>query len=220
MAIEVVVNGFYRSGTTMIWNLLKRSNPEKNIFYEPLNPYLSYYIRSEAYYDVPNPLHNMYLFQEYSQIGNGFIDQIVDKHPALNHPLPNNKKELYEYLQLFHVLDNSILQVNRLHFHLNDIHKKYNAKIIHVIRNPFDVYHSIVIDFYKHHYKSKWKFKYIYQYKFRKKHYLHLNHFDIKPMYDFIQKKYGYSIDYLEYTEDNSFKYFYLGSPHNVLSYY
>lgn len=208
MAIEVIVNGFYRSGTTMLWDILKQSNPEKNIFYEPLNPYLAYYIRKEEYYNTPNALHNLYLFQEYIRSDKNLIDKIIDKHPVLDHPLPNDKQRLYEYLNIFDELDNSVLQVNRLHFHMTDIHERYNAKIVHIIRNPFDVYNSILVDFYRSTYTKDWKWKYYYQYKFRKWYDLHLNHFDIKPMYEFIQKKYGYNQDYFHASSDGTFNYF------------
>lgn len=208
MAIEVIVNGFYRSGTTMIWDILKKSNINKKIFYEPLNPYLMYYIKLEAFSHKPNPLHNMLLFQEYIETGPRLIEKISSKQPMFNQAFPEDRNKLFEYLDIFQDVDNSILQVNRLHFHLTDIHNLYNAKLIHIIRNPFDVYKSIVVDFYKNHYHSKWKLKYFIQYKLRKKYYLHFDHFDIRTMYEFIQKKYGYGIDSLIAIDDDSFKYF------------
>ncbi len=38
--LKFVFNGYYRSGTTLIYRIMELSNPEALVLYEPLNPRL------------------------------------------------------------------------------------------------------------------------------------------------------------------------------------
>ena len=41
MAIKILINGFFRSGTTLIWSILKDCNPKYLVLYEPFHPSLA-----------------------------------------------------------------------------------------------------------------------------------------------------------------------------------
>ena len=144
MGIKIVVNGYFRSGTTFLWGFLKDSLKEHSCYYEPLHPDLSNAIRRETYEKKENKIHKSYLWQEYIKLDKEKINEILRNNPNVNLNGIKNDEEVLNYFNIFDKLKNkTLLQPNRLHFHLDLISKKYNPKIIHVIRHPLDVYLSM-----------------------------------------------------------------------------
>ncbi len=145
MPLKAIFNGYFRSGTTYIWYTLKKFNPDKLVFYEPLNPNLFIYIQNEK--GEKNSLHGKYLWKEYLQMDNAFLQKLRINHPNLQHrtEIPRNYKILLDYLEVFNSINRDvILQTNRLHFYYKIIAEKYNIPIFHIIRDPIEVYLSLI----------------------------------------------------------------------------
>lgn len=145
MPIEIVVNGYFRSGTTFIWNFLNETFEREGIlsFYEPLNPYLALYIRKEDQ-GQKNRLHGDFLYRSYSNIENELLLKILRNNPNVSHHGIYNDRVLIDYLDIFNNMPQKIfLQPNRLNFHLDLLFGRYTKKIAHVIRHPLDVWLSV-----------------------------------------------------------------------------
>lgn len=147
MGIKLVVNGYFRSGTTAIWAELKRSNPGYKVLYEPCHEKLPLILDSQI--GKVEKLHGKSLWDEYGILDIRSTD-IRRVHPNIGSVFPSNSLLLKGYLQYFeHFDDNLILQTNRWHEFLGVVRDITEAKVVHVIRNPFDVYLSFKQSIYK-----------------------------------------------------------------------
>ena len=140
MPVVAVFDGFFRSGTTLVWNILKRSNPDCLVFYEPLKPTLPAEI--EAYKTKAHPLHKLRLFDEYHSCGPAFIRRVQD---ALKRYYRHKTPEaLCSYLALYHELPGRVvLQTNRLAPFFPEVAAALDAQLYFLIRNPEDVLRSM-----------------------------------------------------------------------------
>lgn len=140
MSIVLLANGFFRSGTTLTWQILKKSNNNSKVFFEPLNKNIFIYIQTKR--DLP--LHGINVWEEYENLHNEIITKLRLLHPCLDKPFPDNPKLLIDYLNVFNDLEGKIIiKSTRLHFHMDFIINKYKPFIIHIIRNPYYVFKSI-----------------------------------------------------------------------------
>lgn len=148
MGFKYVFNGYFRSGTTLIWSILQKSNPDYKVFYEPLHFRLVQNInnfREKNGNFKTDPLHDKALWKEYVQEGEKFIKKLKDNKCLEKDLYPASKEELFKYIDIYEGLEKKlILQTNRLHFHLKSIAQRYEPKIFHIIRNPIDVYDSLM----------------------------------------------------------------------------
>ena len=149
MPINYIFNGYYRSGTTGIWNILRSCNREYVVFYEPLHPQLEKILSDYKAGRKIDKVHGKDLWAEYFEHGDAFLRTRNNLHTFSKHTFPENNEQLFKYLDLFHNLAKPvILQPNRLHFHLGAVAERYGCKVFHVIRNPVDVYNSLIQNFY------------------------------------------------------------------------
>ena len=142
--IKLIFNGYYRSGTTMMFKIMKKSNPEMSCFLEPLHPNLL----SEITKNTATSLHKFYPWSDYNK--KDF--KSISKNYKLIHGklkktgddiIPTNFQEVKPLFDLFHNFKkNVILQPNRCHFILGDVANNYNCKFVHIIRNPINVWLS------------------------------------------------------------------------------
>ncbi len=145
MPVKLIANGFFRSGTTLLWRVLRENNPACTVFYEPCHQELAEHIakfREKPYLD---PDHKLYLWNEYLKF-DGLQEKINRLHPNLDNDLifPEDDEKLLDYVGMFDELEGeTILQTNRWGFMLDKIVQRYGAMPLHMIRNPFDVFDSI-----------------------------------------------------------------------------
>jgi hypothetical protein len=137
MAVKYIFDGYYRSGTTAIWENLKMNNPSYTIYYEPFHPSLRRKISEREKVDR---IHKKELWREYEYLSGdkGYL-KIIDK---LRHKKKYPEDFLKAYLSYYK--GKSILQTNRLCFSYKDI-KRINKdiEIIFIVRNPLDVSRSL-----------------------------------------------------------------------------
>ena len=145
--IKLIFNGYYRSGTTMMYKILKNSNHGIDCFYEPLHPSLF----REITKNVATSLHKFYPWDTYNTpCFNSVKETYKFYHGKLKNTgddiIPLDFKEIKRLFDIFHNLKNDvILQPNRCHFVLKDIAQTYNCKLIHIIRNPVNTWISQTI---------------------------------------------------------------------------
>ena len=145
MTIKIVVNGYYRSGTTLVWSILKKSLSNDYIcFFEPLQEEIAVSIQREKKEKKKDALLKNFLWQEYLSLGEENLHKLLRNHPNVSEYGIFNELSLKCYFDIINKLSKPILlQPNRLHFFLDFFKSEYNPKIVHVIRNPLDVYLSI-----------------------------------------------------------------------------
>lgn len=143
--LKLILNGFFRSGTTVLWKIIRESNPDMHVFYEPLhNELFSSIYREQVLKEMS---HGYTTTDEYIGQGEFFLKRLREKHPARN----GNMVYLYdvhaivEYFRIFSNMDKPVvLQPNRLHFMLSDLAEFFDCKVAHIIRHPLDVFLSIL----------------------------------------------------------------------------
>jgi len=144
MPLVFLLNGYFRSGTTLLYKIIKQSNPEKLIFYEPFHNDLFLYLSNHKIGQI-DKVHNIPLWDEYLLQGKEFIDKLREKHPCINEPFPIDASKVISYLDIFHNLQAQVvLQPNRMHFVLGKIAQYYNVPCAHIIRDPLDTYLDII----------------------------------------------------------------------------
>ncbi len=145
MSIKLLINGFFRSGTTIVWKIFRDSNPDIISFYEPCHEEIL--DRLELFRNKPyiDKLHNISVWDEYFKVP-GLIPMIQRSHPNLakGNIFPDNAGDVVDYSKVYDDLDaDVILQTNRWGLFLEEIHKELCIPVMHITRNPFDVYRSM-----------------------------------------------------------------------------
>jgi len=203
MPINVVVNGFFRSGTTFIWSYLKESLEKHISLYEPLNPDLALLLNREKQ-GITNSLHDKYVFKDYLDLKEDLLNQILRNHPNTGGRGLGSDLEIFNYLDLINSIEGNVfIQPNRLHFYLDAINDRYTNNIVHIIRNPLDVYSSI----------NKAAYALVEN---ELKQFLHQilkplmlsRSFELKQSFDWIISKYGYPANYKDTISSRLFSRF------------
>jgi len=145
MAVKWIINGYFRSGTTFLWERF-RSAADGNVLclYEPLHPDLPGFIENRGRDESGRRLHQLELWSDYLRIQPARLKRILSCHPNLSARCCWRNEELAAYFREFHTLDKDVMiQCNRLHFDIQCVAELTGARIVHVVRNPVEVFHSI-----------------------------------------------------------------------------
>ena len=136
--IKLIMNGFPRTGSTIMYKMLKAGNPDALHLYEPLHDNLFGLIEEKE-----NIMHGGELFNGYKAISQSVLTEMRLKH--------SDSTNLYRFTDCEPYLDviNSIkedvfLQPNRMQFVLKDAAIKYDCKVVHLCRNPADCFIGFV----------------------------------------------------------------------------
>lgn len=142
MAVRLILNGFFRSGTTMLWSGIRADNPGLLAFYEPFNDRL---IRSvEAYRRTGEAhwSHGEHLWQDYLAVP-GCLDSICTANQGALGALPSGTQAV-SIIRRFHSLGRDcIVKDNRLQFVVGDLVEALGCPVAHIVRNPLTVYRSM-----------------------------------------------------------------------------
>jgi len=143
--IRIILNGYFRSGTTFLWRYLNNSLKNDFIcFYEPLHPELAKLVSLSLKGERFNFLHKDFLWEEYTQLNERILNKLFINHPNITNDGISNEFVLKLYLDIFDNLNKKVLlQPNRLHFFFDFLSQNYNCKIIHIVRHPLDVFSSM-----------------------------------------------------------------------------
>lgn len=138
MVNDAIFNGFFRSGTTLAFKILKESNPNSLVFYEPLNKNLMKY----ASENVGNDFHNADLWGNYATLP----DAVLRLNPGLRSVLSHSIDDVSDYLKSLkgETEKRSIYQTNRLHLLFANKNFTSKYRCIHLIRDPLEIYRSFL----------------------------------------------------------------------------
>lgn len=148
---KILVNGFWRSGTSFLY--LQLAKNFDNSLYEPLNPSLGNFIKSSIKghdiirvhpYFSNNARRNLF-YRYYKYFEDNIFDIIKKGHPntdGIYHVVYNFDK-LQRYLS--HFKDFNIKEVS-LHLYLKELSEYWD--VYHIIRHPVDTFISIINNFY------------------------------------------------------------------------
>ena len=144
MAIIGFLNGYYRTGTTIVWWILQQSNPDIVILYEPHSVGLYNEFRTlNPQPDTVNPLHRLPIYKPYFMVE----PEIKEEYHRNVRPKPVYTKEDFEdAVESIEMFDKSkkriVIQSNQLHLILNDIAEYFDCNYIHMVRDPAEILYS------------------------------------------------------------------------------
>lgn len=148
MTIKLVFNGYYRSGTSIMWWIIKRSNPKILHLYEPLAPKwlekVENYIKEGYHFDSPLPIWEDYYHSEFQKIKDEYVKAWLRiKNQYTMDILPRDVHEIAPLLDILEQVNTPVvLQTNRFHLILRGVSEHYQCRFIHIIRNPIDIWFS------------------------------------------------------------------------------
>jgi hypothetical protein len=132
IVIEFVLNGYFRSGSTRVWKMLKEGTPEAINLYEPLHPKLFNLI-----HDKFSGLHGISVWDDYAKVPPRILNQMRLK--LKDFTCLFYFEDVEPYLDAINSIEEKVtLQPNRMYFVLKDVAQKYNCKIVHLVRDPAD----------------------------------------------------------------------------------
>lgn len=139
-SIMVVVNGYFRSGTSVIWSILRSSNENYRVYYEPCHEKLPSLVQGGRPGSV-HKIHEYSLWDEYYKFDK--VGCIKDFHPSLGKPFPVDLEKTLEYMNFLGDDKPTILQVNRWHPVLQGLAGS-GHDVCQVVRDPISISGSIM----------------------------------------------------------------------------
>lgn len=135
--MKAIINGWYRTGSTLLFYIVDESNPKIKVFVEPLHP-RAYYNQVGYSKNNPQPKER----KNYLLLEDDKYIKLRKKHFPINFNYFMFNKKIKDYLKEFNQINSSVIQTNRTHFYLEELANKYGGKYIHIIRNPLDEWKS------------------------------------------------------------------------------
>jgi hypothetical protein len=140
----VVVNGYFRSGTSILWRLLREGNAARQVVYEPCHNDL-FAALNLARQGRINDLHAFPVWSHYLALSAPQLDRLRWAHPSTGgNVLPRDFASLANYVAVLRELFGAdvVLQSNRWQFLLGELQRS-GVEVLQVVRNPLAVYRSI-----------------------------------------------------------------------------
>lgn len=132
--IEFVANAFPRTGSTILWRMIKEANPDALHLYEPLHDKLFRLIEEEG-----SVMHGTSLWDDYKKISPKPLNEMRLKHRDCTNLF--RLHDIQRYLDVINSIEGRvILQPNRMHFILKDVAQRYDCKVVHLTRAPADCF--------------------------------------------------------------------------------
>lgn len=132
--IKFIMNAFPRTGSTIMYWMLKEGNPDALHLYEPLHDKLFRLMHEEK-----NVLHGGNPWSDYQKVSPKVLQEMWLKHKDSTHLYRFTECE--PYLNVVNSIGSDvILQTNRMHFVLQDAAQKYQCKVVHLCRKPADCF--------------------------------------------------------------------------------
>jgi len=138
MPIRLVFAGHYRSGSTAIFEIMRRTlykwNKNAIVLYEPFHPELPDKLKNWEI-GKKDVLHGLNLWDDYFKLKDRELEDLISLHPGKT--VYESINEVREYLDYIHSLPYDIyLQPNRSHYFALDMRIRYRCKYLHTYRNP------------------------------------------------------------------------------------
>ena len=143
MPVDLILSGFFRSGTTVLWEAAGRANPRSEVFYEPCHEQLARQVRAFVNDGgQAHPVHNRSLWTAYARYP-GLAEALhkARSSAALVPDIAAVERALSIFAE--RVTAPTILQVNRWGHLLPELHRRTGLPYVHILRNPTDVQASM-----------------------------------------------------------------------------
>jgi len=140
MSNLIIINGFFRSGTTFLWRVIRDSS-DYVCFYEPLHPNLEQFVTDKPSIHMT---HGAELWNEYRELNELEKSKLFSLNKVINGGQPASEQAI-KYLEFLSELRVKVLlQPNRASLLLHDVlNFSTDAKVIHILRDPFEVWESM-----------------------------------------------------------------------------
>ena len=134
MVLQVVLNGYFRSGTTILWHLLRLSQPDKLHLHEPFHPKLLWHLNNDIGKD--DPMHMIPLWDDYVKLDGHTLKTIIEVAQTLD----GSPVTWLEAKPVVEALDRDshdiYIKCVRAHAILPFLANHYDVQIYHIIRCP------------------------------------------------------------------------------------
>jgi len=140
MPIVAILNGYYRSGTTILWWIFRLSNLDSIVLYEPTSPVLLDFLNRWRYGKIDD-LHKLPIFDGYFMLPDDILSKFKRNHRGRS-VYTDAKDAIITLNPLHECNDNIIIKTCQLHLILNEVSNYYNCNYVHIIRNPAEVFVS------------------------------------------------------------------------------
>ena len=143
--IDGVLNGYYRTGTSIVWWILQQSNPDVPILYEPHSCGLHNEFRVlKPTADTINPLHGMPIYSPYFMVPDGVRERFLREARPKPVYTRNDFEDAVRTVEMFDELDRRVVvQSNQLHPVLEEFTEHFHkCRYVHIVRDPAEVLYS------------------------------------------------------------------------------
>jgi len=139
-----VLNGYYRSGTTIWQRLIEESNPHIAVLCEPTSPVVVQQIKQIGF-DGLEPLHGFKIFKGYGKLDKDVFDEYVrrwkdvfSRYKVMRGIMTDWGDVTYLLMPFYECKQPIFIKSTQLHLHLNKIEALFGTKCLHIKRNLAD----------------------------------------------------------------------------------
>jgi len=145
-AIKLIINGYYRTGTTILARIIKLSNPEIIVLHEPTSVILCHELRKWRR-GTPHPLHGFDVYEDYFELGEDFISELCKVWREYSFI-----REPHMVIKIVDFINNyclrtgrqTVLKLNQAFLCLSTLAEKFNTIVIHIYRDPAETLYDQV----------------------------------------------------------------------------
>jgi len=138
LMITIVLNSFFRSGSTIMMKVMELSNPDAIVLCEPFHEGV-YSTLEQVTPRTPDALHGYPIWGGYFKIPKEILEKLARAHRKFRDELPliTNFTKVTDYLDILHSIKKEVMfKTTRSHFILSQMKRRYGCRILHLIRNP------------------------------------------------------------------------------------
>jgi len=151
-----VLNGYYRSGTTIWQRIIEESSPHLVTIHEPAGPATGREVLQRV---EVNPIHGWDAYRGYYRLPRHIFREFVRRwHEVFTEPkgIMTDWSDVKYLLEPFHDCDVPIfIKSNQLHLFLDRIERHFKTKCIHITRNLADNIYAHLEIYPCEHYKRR-----------------------------------------------------------------
>jgi len=142
MPIILIINGFYRTGTTIVSRILKESNPDIYYFHEPTSSLCVHEIMSHGLGKV-HGLHGWAIYDDFHKLPSAYLDLFIRKHQVYDFVLePFRGVIVLDAIHSFHM--KSMVKSCHLHLILDIVINRYGCKAIQIVRDAVETFLDVL----------------------------------------------------------------------------
>jgi len=140
MPVCGILNGYYRSGTTILWWIFQLSNLEDVWIYEPHSPAVHGELKKATFWTI-NRLHNLPIYFPYFVVRDDIRNEYLAK--AKPRSIYDSPGDAIATVEMFDKAQRRVyIQPNQLHYVLKSVAEHFDCPFVHVVRDPAETFWS------------------------------------------------------------------------------